>query len=218
MAVGKIATNRRKLQEPRARLLVLLDKDTLPEEYSHLTTEETNLLAFGLTLGQWKFVRAFCACMNATEAVMEVYSVADKQSAQVQGRRLLAVPKIKAAIALILAEFGEKTNIKKSALVHLAMNIAMSPAAKDADKIKAIELVAKMTGSIVDEKRRDDQRKVPKVVIEFSEDPAPGTTVSFEEAKEPSVLLEHGEIDPIGTDTEDNAASGAAKGVRVPSD
>jgi phage terminase small subunit len=100
---------------------------------------------FGLTESQCRFVDAYIQTGKVEKAaIMAGYS---KAGAAASGSRLLKDPRVQQKLAAFRAETAEKLQLSQEWVLQETMLIAGNTMAKDADRLKALELLGKHLGT-----------------------------------------------------------------------
>ena len=117
-----------------------------------------------LTPKQARFVHEYLVDLNATQAVLRAgYKMTEKAAAS-QGNRLLRNVEIQRGIQE-QREAREKSSMITAEWVRRQIaEIAQDEEAKDQDRLKALDMLAKMLGLY--ERREDEDANAVKVVIE----------------------------------------------------
>jgi len=169
----------------------------IPDHYSYLSESQRSTLFNKLTLPQWRFVQEYMIDFDHIRAYREVYSVSEAvpdQNVGVMSRRLLRQPKIQAAMAEYMRQYGERLMIKKDTLVAALWEIVTGNE-KAADRIKATELMAKMLGLLEDSKG-SSSAKSPKLTVQIN---GP-QSVTFSKDEEEQKGDQHGPIVDVEPD------------------
>ena len=97
-----------------------------------------------LTPKRQRFVTEYLVDLNATQAAIRAGYA--KSGARTEGARLLANADIQAAIAERATALAEKAEVSPEWVLTQLRNVVDNPAARDADRIRAGELIGKYLG------------------------------------------------------------------------
>lgn len=173
---------------------------------------------YGLTLQELMFVKDYVAHFDLGRSFINNYSYpelkvlaeADFKSAVIlPASKILARPEIMAAITREIQAIGEKLFLKKEAVLARVWMEALSEKAKPAERLKALELAAKMIGAMENFEPPDVKPQVnvyinnggmnPKVSAEVTE----GNVISKQEVE---VIGDQIEMGPITKEIKDVVA------------
>jgi phage terminase small subunit len=102
----------------------------------------------GLTTLQQRFVEEYMVDMNAAQACLRAgYNT--KASAQM-GLKVLRHPRVAAEIAKKMQKKREETKVTENYVINKLVMMAENPEAKDADQLRALELLGRSLGMFRD--------------------------------------------------------------------
>lgn len=92
------------------------------------------------------FVLEFITDLDCERAVMATYQMDDEE--RPSGQKLISDPRISQAIASEIAAQGERLFLKKEAILARVWAEAINPRSKPSERLKALEIAARMIGSL----------------------------------------------------------------------
>lgn len=116
-----------------------------------------------LTPKQARFVHEYLIDFNATQAVLRAGYKMTENAAAVQGSQLIRNPKIQQAIQDQREAQAKSSMITAEWVRRQIAEIAQNEEAKDQDRLKALDMLAKMMGLY---ERHDEEQRVVKVVFD----------------------------------------------------
>lgn len=116
-----------------------------------------------LTPKQARFVNEYLVDLNATQAVLRAGYRMSEKSAATQGNRLLRNVEIQRAIQEQREAQEKSSTITAEWVRRQIAEIAQNIEAKDQDRLKALDMLAKMLGLY---ERRDEDQQGVKVTFE----------------------------------------------------
>lgn len=118
----------------------------------HLASIEDRRAGYGLTQQEMAFVLDYLVDFDAERAYSSYYLMDDGEDPYTSSKRLLAQPLVQGAIAAEIAEQGRLLFLSKEAIVARTWQEAINPRAKPGERLKALELTAKLVGVLSDKK------------------------------------------------------------------
>lgn len=117
-----------------------------------------------MTDKQRRFADEYLIDLNATRAYMTAYPAIKRlHTAEANGSRLLRNAEVKAYIQEHMQQRQERTQITQDEVVNALKELAFNEAVKDADRIRALELLGKHLGLFQPKDKLDRQEQEARI-------------------------------------------------------